>query len=258
MLMAASKPLLSVVIPAYNEAKNFKAGLLHPAFTYLKNQNFTWEVILVNDGSTDATSELLSKYIRTVPHTRLLDIPHGGKAAAVTAGVLAASGNYVLFTDFDQSTPLSHVGEFLAAHKKGADVVIGVRGGTGSTKNDTWVRKIRSWGFLKIVQLVAIPGIQDSQCGFKSFTHKAAQDIFSSLKVSGSGQVQGGYMGAFDVEVLFLAQHRGLSISQLPVNWIKVPSEKLNVWREPLMMLRDTLKVRFYAILGKYGQKASS
>jgi len=249
-------PLLSVVIPAYNEAKNFRAGLLTPALEYLSRQKYAWEVIFVDDGSTDDTPKLLSALVKKTPHTRLVTIAHGGKAAAVTAGVLASVGTYVLFTDFDQSTPLSMSAKFLSAHKKGADVVIGVRGGESATKSDSLVRKIRSWAFLTLVQIVALPGIKDSQCGFKSFTDQSAKKIFSSLQVSGTGKVSGGYMGAFDVEVLFLAKKFGYRIDQLPVDWIKIPSEKLNIWREPLMMVRDTFKVRSYDILGKYGDQA--
>jgi dolichyl-phosphate beta-glucosyltransferase len=245
-------PSLSVVIPAYNEAKNFRSGLLTPALEYLSQQKHFFEVLFVNDGSTDDTKKLLDKLVKTDSRFRLMTIPHGGKSAAVTAGVLSAKNDIILFTDFDQSTPLYHIAEFINAHQNGADVVIGVRGGESSTKQDTLTRKIRSFAFLKLVQIVALPGILDSQCGFKSFTRPVAKKIFSSLKVSRTKKISGGYMGAFDVEVLFLARKYGFSIVQLPVNWVKVPSEKLNVWREPFLMAKDTFKVRLYDILGRY------
>ena len=249
-------PFLSVVIPAYNEADNFRAGLLDPALSFLKKQSYSWEIIFVNDGSTDQTKDLLTRLTKNDSHLTLLNIPHGGKAAAVTAGMLAAKGEIVLFTDFDQSTPLSQVTKFIAAHKEGADVVIGTRGEGTATKKDTLIRKIRSKAFVLFVQLIALPGIKDTQCGFKSFTKATAQKIFSSLQVSKSAKVSGGYMGAFDVEVLFLARKFGYSISQLPVDWVKVLSNKLNIWREPLMMLKDTLLVRIYDILRKYDPSA--
>ncbi len=243
---------LSVVIPAYNEAKNFRAGLLIPALDYLSRQKYSSEVIFVDDGSTDDTNKLLSSLVKKNKNYRLIKIPHGGKAAAVTAGVLGASGKIILFTDFDQSTPLSQAEKFLAAHKKGAQVVIGIRGGDGTTKNDTLVRKIRSKAFVTLVQVVALPGIKDTQCGFKSFTRKAAREIFSSLKVSLSGKVAGGYMGAFDVEVLYLARKFGFAIFQVPVDWVKVPSEKLNVFQESIRMALDTFRVRGYDLSGRY------
>jgi dolichyl-phosphate beta-glucosyltransferase len=253
-----SKPLLTIVIPAYNEAKNFRDGLLKPAFEFLHSQKFSWEILFVDDGSTDDTGKLLSGLVKNEPHTRLITIPHGGKAAAVTSGVKAASGDVVLFTDFDQSTPLSQVTKFLAQHKQGAGVCIGVRGGESAVRSDTLARKVRSWAFLKLVQIVALPGVQDSQCGFKSFTREAAKKVFSNLQVSLANKVAGGYMGAFDVEVLYLARKYNFSLSQIPVDWVKVPSEKLNVWREPLMMIRDTFKVRLFDLLHKYDSQTSN
>jgi dolichyl-phosphate beta-glucosyltransferase len=249
------KPLLSIVIPAYNEAKNFKSGVLTAPLAYLKAQKFSWELIFVNDGSTDETGKLLKKFALEDKRMRLITIPHGGKAAAVIAGVKATRGRYVLFTDFDQSTPLSQWTNFQKAHTNGADVVIGVRGGGAATKHDSLVRKIRSSAFVTLVQLVALPGVHDTQCGFKSFTSESAAKIFNNLKVSQpNGIVTGGYMGAFDVEVLFLARLAGYKISECPVNWVKVESDKLNIWKEPLMMLRDVFLIRLYAILGKYNE----
>lgn len=250
LLMPQIQPLLSVVIPAYNEAVNFKAGVLDPVVAFLGRQKYLWEVILVDDGSTDDTYQLLGDFCRHHQRLRLLRIVHGGKAAAVTTGMLAARGRYVLFTDFDQSTPIDHVSDFLAAHRRGAEVVIGVR---TQTQNDTWVRRIRSWVFVTLVQIVALPGIRDSQCGFKSFSAPAAKAIFSRLVVGRPrGQVTGGYMGAFDVEALFLARKTGFEIHQVPVHWIKYVSDRLNIWHEPAQMLIDTVKVRLYDILGRY------
>ncbi len=246
-----TQPLLSVVIPAYNEAENFKNGVLDEPLTYLKNQKYSWELIIVDDGSTDDTYNLLSEL--KAKNIRVMQIPHGGKAAAVTAGVLAAIGEYVLFTDFDQSTPMSQISKFLDAHKSGADVVIGVR---TQTQNDTLIRKIRSLAFVTLVQLVAIPGIKDSQCGFKSFSSQAAKKVFTNLLVClPKGQTVGGYMGAFDVEALFLSKKYGFKIDQVSVDWIKYYSDRLNIWKEPLQMAIDTFKIRLYDILGRYDEK---
>lgn len=248
-MLMASNLSLSVVIPAYNEATNFKAGALNSVVKFLTKQKYAWEVLLVNDESTDQTKELLTAFCHQNPNFKLMTIAHGGKSAAVTAGVLSALGEIILFSDFDQSTPIQEVAKFIAAHQSGADVAIGVR---AQTTDDTWIRKIRSKAFLTLVQIVALPGIQDSQCGFKSFTRPAAKKVFSSLKVSQARKVTGGYMGAFDVEVLFLARKFGYRIDQVPVEWKKILSEKLNVWKEPFQMASDTLKIRIYDILGKY------
>jgi hypothetical protein len=181
-----------------------------------------------------------------------MTISHGGKAAAVTAGMLAAKGEIVLFTDFDQSTPLDQVADFIKAHKNGAGVAIGLRGVKEETKDDTIFRKIRSWAFVFLVQAALLPGIKDSQCGFKSFKRQFVKPIFSNLKVTNTGKVSGSYMGAFDVEALFLAKKLGAKIDQVPVSWVKIVSNRLNFWKEPLQMAIDVLKVRIYDLLGKY------
>ncbi len=254
--MVKTSKKVSIVIPAYNEEKNFRAGLLNPMISFLEKQKYTFEVIFVDDGSTDKTKSLvqdLSKKISKPGKTyRVLSIPHGGKAAAVKAGMLDGVGEIILFTDFDQSTPISNLDKFLKAHEKGADVVIGVRGEGAETKKDTIFRRFRSWGFVFYVQIVALPGISDTQCGFKSFKHDVAKKIFSNLRVTFKKKVSGGYMGAFDVEALFIAKKLHCTIVQIPVSWVKVYSEKLNIWREPLQMAIDTLNVRIAGLSGKY------
>lgn len=247
------KPHLSVVIPTYNQAKNFRDGLLQPAVDYLAKQKYSWEVIFVNDGSTDDSKKLLTSFCRSHKGYSIFDIPHGGKAAAVTAGMLNASGDIILFTDFDQSTPLNQVEKFLAAHKKSFDVVIANRGGMAKM-NNTPFRRFRSWIFVTLVQTILLPGITDSQCGFKSFTNKAAKQIFSRLLVTNTGKVTGGYMGAFDAEALYLAKKFGYKIAQIPVEWEAVEGILLNPLTEPLKMLRDIFKVRLYDLLSKYNR----
>lgn len=245
-----TRPYLSIVIPAYNEAENFKRGLLKPAFQYLQKVKYSYEVIFVNDGSTDATGRLLTGFCRARKNCRLLIIPHGGKAAAVTAGMLAAKGEYLLFTDFDQSTPLDQVAKFLEAHANGYDVVIGDRNVT--TMKNKLLRRLRSWAFVALVQVVLLPGIRDSQCGFKSFKNNVARKVFTNLKVTKTGKVTGGYMGAFDVEALFLAKKLGCRIAQVPVEWMKVEGTRLNPVTEPIKMAIDTFRVRLFDILGRY------
>jgi len=249
-----TKPYLSVVIPAYNESQNFRDGLLGPPVDYLQKAKFSYEVILVNDGSTDDTKELLESFVRKMvrlgKNFKLLTIKHGGKAMAVTAGMLEAKGDYVLFTDFDQSTPLYQVERFLEEHKNGADIVIGDR--DVLKMNNKLLRRFRSWVFLMLVQTVLLPGIRDSQCGFKSFSNSYAKKIFNNLSVSRTGKVTGGYMGAFDVEVLFLGLKLGAKTEQVTVVWDKVEGKRLNPVMEPLKMIRDVFKVRIFDLIGKY------
>jgi len=244
------KPYLSVVIPAYNEAENFRNGVLVPALVFLKKQKYSWEILFVNDGSTDNTEKLLQDFCLKNKKSSVITIAHGGKAAAVTAGILKADGEIILFTDFDQSTPIDQVSKIITAHKAGYDVAIGNRG--MSKMDNKLFRKLRSWIFLTLVQIVLLPGIMDSQCGFKSFKNAAAKRIFSNLKVTKTSKVVGGYMGAFDVEALFLARKLGYKTAQIPVSWKKVEGKRLNPLTEPIKMLRDVFRVRVFDFLGKY------
>ncbi len=246
------KKYLSVVIPAYNEATNYLSGVLDPAISFLEKQKYPWEVLFVDDGSTDNTKQLLRNFCRQHHHCKLATIKHGGKAAAVTAGILKAAGEIILMTDFDQSTPLNQVKKFIAAHKKGYHLAIGSRGKKFKTEKDTLFRRFRGHIWVTIVQLVLSLGITDTQCGFKSFTKVTANRLFKNLKVTNIGKVVGGYMGAWDIEVLFLAKKAGHKIVEIPVRWVKIPGNRLNPWKEPLMMIRDAFKIRMFDLQGKY------
>lgn len=244
--MKSTHPHLSVVIPAFNEAANFKAGVLTPVFTFLNKQKFTWEVIIVDDGSTDSTFAVLQQFSKKQRGCKVLHIKHGGKAFAVQAGVLAAKGDIVLFTDFDQSTPLRHVLDFMKAHKRGFAMVIGVRHASTKTitEKDTYFRRFRSWVFVTIVKFVLQVDARDTQCGFKSFTAASAKKLFTSLPVTTRSRETGAYMGAFDVELLYQAKKNALNVTEVPVSWVKIESTRLNAWREPVKMLMDVFRMR--------------
>ncbi len=248
----AKKNYLSIVIPAYNEANNYRDGVLNPSLAWLQKQSFDYEVIFVNDGSTDDTKKILEIFCRAHTNFRLLSITHGGKVAAVSAGMLSAKGEIILFTDFDQSTPLKEAEKLLAAHKNGDDVVIGNRG--IATMDNNLFRRFRSWVFVTLVQVVLLPKIHDSQCGFKSFKNPVAKKIFNNLKVTNVHKVSGGYMGAWDAEALFLAQKFDYKISEVAVEWKKVEGQRLNPVTEPIKMLQDIFKIRIFDLLGKYNQ----
>lgn len=233
-------PKLSIVIPAYNESENFKRGAIDQVKEYLSRQKFSWEVILVNDGSTDNTLALLNNFAKKNPGFRVLDIHHGGKVKAVTAGVMDSRGKYILFTDFDQSTPSYEIDKVLKAFSQGADVVIGKR--KSEDMNWTTLQKIRSKIFNLLTQLIVLPGISDTQCGFKAFKNEVGKKLFNMLKVTKYTQ-KDGYMGAFDVELLFLARNNRFKIIQIPVSWKYFESKRLQ-WSEPIKMLRDILFVR--------------
>jgi dolichyl-phosphate beta-glucosyltransferase len=230
---------LSVVIPAFNEAANFRKGKLKDLFAYLQKQIFSWEVILVNDGSTDNTLSLLKNLAQN--HIRIVDISHGGKVAAVKAGIMAAKGDFVVFTDFDQSTSISEITKVLQKFQHGADVVIARR---KHTHDWPIPQRIRSKIFNLLVQLIILPGISDTQCGFKAFRTPLAQKLFKELVITKRTQ-KGRYMGAFDVELLFLAKKSGYKIDSIDVEWYCVRAGNLAA-SEPLKMLLDVLSIRAY------------
>ncbi len=235
---------LSVIIPAYNEEQNFKRGVLDKVWDFLSRQKISWEVILVDDGSTDKTLKLLQVFAENKKGFKVLDISHGGKVMAITAGVKEANGEVILFSDFDQSTPITEIKKVMEEFNQGADIVIAKRAG----KKEGWstLQALRSKTFNLMTQLLILPGISDTQCGFKAFKNSIAKDLFNKLVITKKNE-EGRYMGAFDVELLYLAKKMGLKIVSIPVSWKYYKSGKFSVL-EPLKMLIDLLKLRLQGI----------
>ena len=233
------KSKLSVVIPAFNESENFHRGSLDSVVNFLKKQKNSWEVILVDDGSSDNTKDLLLKFSKKHKGFKVLSIPHGGKVKAVAEGVFSAVGEIVLFCDFDQSTPISEISKFIKEFDDGADIVIGAR---LEKKGWSLLQNLRSTIFNLLVQVIVLPGIKDTQCGFKAFKNHIAQKLFQDIKIT-KHSAKDGYKGAFDVELLYGARRRGYKISTVPVGWTYVKSSKLSPL-EPIKMLRDIINLR--------------
>lgn len=246
-----SKIKLSVIIPAYNEEKNINKGVLLDIWNYLKKQEYTWEVIFVDDKSTDATLSLLRKFSEEHSGFLVLAEPHRGKGGSVIAGILKAEGDIILFTDMDQATPLKEVEKFLPKFENGYDIVIGSRKGR---KGAPLVRRIMAYGFsvLRVV-ILGLP-YKDTQCGFKAFTKKAAQKIFSRLKVFSDKEVSKGshVTAGFDLEVLYIARKLKLKTVEVTVNWEHRETERINPVKDSLEGLKDLLKVRINAFKGVY------
>lgn len=246
-------PRLSVVIPAYNESDNLKDGVLDAVDGYLGAQKYQWEAIVVDDGSTDNTVAKLTGWIKTKSHWHLVKNPHRGKAQTVKAGVMAAGGSLILFTDFDQATPISEIEKLLPFINKGYSLVIGSREVKGSErKGEPWHRHIMGKMFNIIVQLFTVRGIHDTQCGFKLFTKECAKDLFNNLVVYGDRAEENAFTGAFDVELLYLAQKRNYKIAEVPVLWTHVKTTRVNPVRDSLRMFLDVLRIRLADISGKY------
>ncbi len=244
------KPFLSVVIPAYREVGNLKRGVLKTVHDYLQKQDYSWEVVIVDDGSPDNTAQEIEKRIGKYKNFRLMKEPHRGKGGTVIAGVLAAKGEIVLFTDMDQATPLSEIEKFLPSFKNGADVVIGSRAGR---PGEPFMRQIMAYGFMFLRTVILLLPYRDTQCGFKAFTSSAAKKIFPNMKIftiNSTGMT--GVTAAFDLELLYIARKMNLKVVESPVNWQHVGSVRVNALRDSWLGFKGLLEVRLNALKGAY------
>ncbi len=245
------KPYLSVVIPAYNEEHNLKARVLDDVHTYLAKQKYPWEVLIVNDGSTDKTAETASEFISKYPGFRFLNEPHRGKGGTVIAGVLAAKGEIILFADMDQSTPINQIEKLLPKFSEGFHIVIGSRHGR---EGAPLVRKLMAYGFAALRFIVLRLPYKDTQAGFKAFKKEAALKIFSKMKnLLEKKNVQGSSLSAgFDVEILYLARKMGFKVAEVPVEWHYHEGTKKNPIIESWIGFKGILAVRLKSLMGYY------
>jgi dolichyl-phosphate beta-glucosyltransferase len=248
----------SIVIPAYNEADRIISSLTQVS-SFMKSYSGAFEVIVVDDGSTDKTVEIVKDYSKENPEVSVISISHKGKAAALVAGVGASKGDYIYLADADFSSPISELKKLSIWMKdQDFDIVIASREGTGANRiGEPLYRHIIGRVFNYIVQALALPGINDSQCGFKLFKSKAAKDIFSRLKVYGeqSKEIKEPFFGALDVEVLYLGRKFGYKIKEVGVTWTHVRTTRLNLFSNATKMVRDIIRIRIYDLKGAYRSK---
>ncbi len=248
------RPYLSVVIPCYNEEKNLKRGVLSQVEQYLQRQNYSSEVIISDDGSTDKSRQILEKFIKYHPRFKLLRSLHAGKAYALKAGVKKARGEVALLTDMDQSTPINQIEKFLPYFKKGAGIVIGSRGQKRAGFSP--LRQLGSSVFRLIRRSLLLRNIVDTQCGFKAFKNKVAKDLFKRLLIFKKGKkVKGWRVGAWDVELLFVAQKKGYKIAEVPVEWEDkdiAEKKQRKFFRESKEMFKEILRVKLNDLKGSY------
>jgi dolichyl-phosphate beta-glucosyltransferase len=246
------KIYLSVVIPAYNEKINIKRGALSSVHDYLDKQKYSWEAIIVDDGSTDETAKLTENFARKHAHFRVLKEPHRGKGGTIIAGMLAAKGEIVLFTDMDQSTPIDQIEKFLAIFRKDYDVVIGSRKGR---EGASLIRKAMAYGFSFLRSIILRLPYKDTQCGFKAFRREAARDIFRKMKIFNKEMKTKGasVTAGFDLEVLYLARKLGLKVAEVPVEWREYGERReVSAIKDSWEGLRDLMKLRINDLMGKY------
>ncbi|OGD79207.1 hypothetical protein A2368_00495 [Candidatus Collierbacteria bacterium RIFOXYB1_FULL_49_13] len=248
------KPLVSVILPNYNELENLKRGVLVSLSHYFAKQSYPWEVIISDDGSSDRSIAYLEQFIAHNKGFTLLKNPHAGKPFALRSAVMTAQGKYVLFTDMDQSTPIDQLDKLLPYTKDGFRIVIGSRG--IRRRDSSLIRQLASVIFLLARKLFLLRDIKDTQCGFKLLETNLAKNIFARMRLFGRTQHSTGWkVTAYDVEMLFLAEKLGEEIQEVRVVWKDEDTssgKKRNFLKESIEMFTEILRVRVNDILGKY------
>lgn len=249
-----SKIYLSVVIPAYNEAHNIKAGALEEVYNYLKSQSYTWEILVVDDGSSDDTASLSIAFSKKHAGVEVMKEPHRGKGGTVISGMLAAKGDYVLFTDMDQATPINQIEKFIPKFEEGYDVVIGSRAGR---EGAPIIRKLTAVGFALLRAIILRLPYKDTQAGFKAFKKEAAIAIFGKMKnLLEKREDEGSSLSAgFDTEMLYLARKMKFRTAEVPIEWHYKEGTKKNIIKESWIGFRGVVAVRLKSLMGYYKLK---
>jgi glycosyltransferase involved in cell wall biosynthesis len=237
------KPFLSIVIPAYNE-ENRLPGTLQQVFKFFETQSFPAEVVVVENGSSDRTYDIAQEYAKQHPSLRVIKSESRGKGLAVKRGVAEATGEYIFICDADLSMPIEEIRKFIPPQMQNVDVAIASREAPGAVRiNEPAYRHITGRVFNTLIRWLLLPGLQDTQCGFKCIRAKVAHDIFPRQRLTG---------WAFDVELLYIARHRGYQVVEVPIHWYFNADSKISVLRDSLRMFLDLLVIRRNAWRGLY------
>jgi len=238
-----SHPFLSIIIPAHNE-ENRLPITLERIFSFLGEQSYESEVIVVENGSEDRTAKVASTFQVLHPNLFLIQESERGKGLAVKRGMLTASGKYRFMCDADLSMPIKEVNRFLPPQLENIDVAIGSREAEGAIRyNEPEYRHLGGRVVNFMIRSMAIPGIQDTQCGFKMFRDDIAEDLFEKQTLKN---------WSFDIEVLFIAQMRGYKITEVPIPWYFKAETKLSPIKDAVQMAIDMVNIRRNALLGVY------
>ncbi len=238
-----SNPHLSIIIPAYNEEKRLPESLEKVA-AFIKQQPYAVEVIVVENGSTDRTFELAQGFAQHIQNLHVIHEEQRGKGLAVKRGMLAATGAYRIFCDSDFSMPVGEINRFIPPALETVEISIGSREAPGAQRfNEPAYRHFVGRIFNTLVRWMALPGLQDSQCGFKCFRADVAEAVFPY-------QTFGGW--SFDAEVLFIALRHGYHVQEVPIQWYFNANTRLSVWKDSLRMAVDLFNIRRNARRGIY------
>lgn len=242
---------LSIIMPAFNESENLKAGVLDQVKNYLRDVDYSYEVLIVDDGSKDDTVEIVKQQIKGKKGFTLLQNEHGGKAITVMTGMLAAKGEIAIFSDMDQATPISEVEKLLPLFKKGFNIVIASRHGR---KGAPLLRKVSAWGFATLRNIFLGLPFKDTQCGFKAFDKTSREAVFTKMLTDWRKmKAKGAAVNAgFDIEALFLAKRLGFSVAEVDVDWHYVGTERVQLINDSLEAIKDMLRIRWNDLNGEY------
>jgi glycosyltransferase involved in cell wall biosynthesis len=238
---------LSIVIPAHNEESRLP-GTLEQVFAFLNKQSFASEVIVVENGSSDRTFEIAQDFTTRHTNLRVIQNDRRGKGRAIQRGVEEAWGEYVFLCDADLSMPIEEISKFIPPQLKNVDIAIASREAPGSVRyNEPQYRHFTGRVFNTLIRWLVLPGLQDTQCGFKCIRADVARDIFPYQTLTG---------WAFDVELLYIARRHGYNLVEIPIHWYFNADSKISVLRDSLRMFLDLLLIRSNARRGLYDPKS--
>ena len=238
-------PLLSIIIPAHTEANRLPASI-EQVFAFLKQQSYSAEMIVVENGSDDRTLELAEGFLPDYKNLRVLHEPGRGKGLAVRRGMLEAQGQYRFMCDADLSMPIAEVSRFLPPQLTDFDVAIGSREVRGAVRYDEpFFRHYGGRLINLVIRLLALPGLHDTQCGFKCFRAEVAEDLFRRQRLDG---------WSFDVEVLYLAERAGYKVVEVPIDWYYRHESKVSALPDAYRMVRDIFRIRANMRRGLYAK----
>ena len=240
-------PFLSIIIPAHNEA-NRLPRTLEQVFAYLKSQDYSSEVVVVENGSSDNTLELATQFIKEYSNLVVVQEHQKGKGNAVRRGMLVARGEYRFICDADLSMPIEDLAKFLPPNLNDFDIAIGSREAPGAIRyNEPPYRHIGGRAINLAIRFLILPGLRDTQCGFKCFRAETATQLFEQQTLMG---------WSFDIELLYLARRKKLRIREIPIHWYFDAGSKVSAVRDALRMISDIFRIHLNAIRGTYDSKA--
>lgn len=240
-----AKPRLSIIIPAHNEEARLP-DTLRQVIEFSERQPYPVEVLVVENGSSDRTFQIAQALASAHPQVQVLQNVHSGKGRAVRQGMLAAQGEYRFMCDVDLSMPVDEINRFLPPALEGYDIAIASREAPGSVRHgEPYYRHFVGRIYNGLIRVLALPGLDDTQCGFKCFKGEVAEDLFCR-------QTRPGW--SFDVEILFIARMLGYTVVEVPIHWYFNPDSKINVLRDSVKMGLDLLAIRLNALRGVYTQ----